>query len=99
MPNDGPNIYAMWLNVHGDVFSTAKWAEYRGAAAADAVARAKADVAARGLVATIVQNYYGLVAAQRKVASAQQALVETQQFLDITQAPREPAARWRTPTS
>ena len=31
VPNDGPNIYAMWLNVHGDVFSCAKWAEYRGA--------------------------------------------------------------------
>jgi outer membrane protein TolC len=65
VPNDGPNIYAMWLNVHGDVFSYAKWAEYRSAAAAGAVARAKADVAVRGLVATIVQDYYGLVASQR----------------------------------
>src|SRR5207344_3073050 len=53
-------------------------------AAAAALARAKADVATRGLVATIVQNYYGLVAAQRKVASAQQALIETQKFLDTT---------------
>ena len=85
MPNDGPRIYAMWLNVHGDVFSLQKWSEYRSAAAAEAVARAKADVAARGLVATIVQNYYGLVAAQRKLASAQQGLREAQQFLDITQ--------------
>jgi outer membrane protein TolC len=84
VPNDGPNIYAMWLNVHGDVFSYSKWAEYRGAAAAAALARAKADVATRGLVATIVQNYYGLVAAQRKVDSAQQALLETQKFLDTT---------------
>ena len=85
VPNDGPRVYAMWLNVHGDVFSLAKWAEYRGAAAAEAVARARADVAGRGLVATIVQNYYGLVAAQRKLASAQQSLREAQQFLDITQ--------------
>jgi outer membrane protein TolC len=84
VPNDGPNIYAMWLNVHGDVFSYAKWAEYRSAAAAGAVARAKADVAVRGLVATIVQDYYGLVASQRKLASAQQALLETQRFLDTT---------------
>src|SRR6476659_327616 len=60
VPNDGPRIYAMWLNVHGDVFSLQKWAEYRGAAAAEAVARAKADVAGRGLVATVVQNYYAL---------------------------------------
>jgi len=85
VPNDGPRVYAMWLNVHGDVFSLAKWAEYRGAAAAEAVARARADVAGRGLVATIVQNYYGLVAAQRKLASAQRSLSEAQQFLDITQ--------------
>jgi hypothetical protein len=48
VPNDGPRVYAMWLNVHGDVFSLAKWAEYRGAAAAEAVARARADVGAVG---------------------------------------------------
>jgi outer membrane protein TolC len=83
VPNDGPNVYATWLNVHGDIFSLAKWAEYRGAAAAEAVARARADVAGRGLVATIVTNYYTLVAAQRKLASAQQGLREAQ-FLEIT---------------
>ena len=85
VPNDGPRVYAMWLNIHGDVFSLQKWSEYRGAAAAEAVARAKADIAARGLVSTIVQNYYGLVAAQRKVANAQQSLAEARLFLDITQ--------------
>src|SRR3989449_1263538 len=84
VPNDGPKVYATWLNVHGDASMT-KWSEYRGAAAAEAVARAKADVAARGLVSTIVTNYYTLVAAQRKLASAQQGLREAQQFLDITQ--------------
>jgi outer membrane protein TolC len=84
VPNDGPQVYATWLNVHGDIFSLAKWAEYRSAAAAEAVARAKADVAARGLVATIVTNYYTLVAAERKVTSAQQGLGEAQKFLEIT---------------
>jgi outer membrane protein TolC len=84
VPNDGPQVYAMWLNVHGDVFSYSKWNEYKSAGAAEAVARAKSAVAARGLVATIVQDYYGLVAAQRKLASAQQGLLETHQFLDVT---------------
>src|SRR5260221_14452985 len=84
VPNDGPRVYADWLNVHGDV-SLTKWSEYRSSAAAEAVARAKADVAARGLVSTIVTNYYTLVAAERKLASAQLALREAQQFLDITQ--------------
>src|ERR1019366_7560963 len=62
-----------------------RWAEYRSSAAAEAVARAKADIAGRGLVATVVQDYYTLVAAVRKGASAQQGLREAQQFLDITQ--------------
>jgi len=82
--NDGPNVYNTWLTVHGDLFSPGKWAEYKSAAAAAAVARAKADVAVRGLVATVVQNYYGLVAANRKAASAKQSLQEARQFLDIT---------------
>ena len=85
VPNDGPKVYATWLNVHGDVFSFGKFSEYRSTAAAEAVARAKADVAARGLVATIVTNYYTLVAAERKLASARQGLREAQQFLEITQ--------------
>lgn len=83
--NDGPNVYTTWLTVHGDVFAPGKWAEYRTAAAAAAVARAKADIAARGLVATVVQNYYTLVAAVRKTASARQSLSEAQQFVDITE--------------
>jgi outer membrane protein TolC len=83
--NDGVNIYNTWLTVHGDLFSPGKWAEYRSAAAGEAVARAKADVAVRGLIATVVQDYYGLVAANRKATSARQSLQEAQQFLVITQ--------------
>ncbi len=83
--NDGPEIYTTWLTVHGEVFNPGKWAEYRSATAAAAVARARADVASRGLVATIVQNYYTLVAAVRKAANANQSLQEAQAFLRITQ--------------
>ena len=83
--NDGTNVYNAWGAVHGDIIAPTRWAEYRSAAAAEAVARARADVAARGLVVTVVQNYYGVVAAARKAASAQQGLTEAQQFLQITQ--------------
>ena len=83
--NDGPRVYNAWATAHGDLFAPARRAEYRGAVAAEAVARARADLATRGLVATIVQNYYALVAAIRKAASAQQSLNEAQQFLDITE--------------
>jgi outer membrane protein TolC len=82
--NDGPNIYNVWGTVHGEIFSPGKWADYRSAGAAEAVARARADVATRGLVATIVLDYYTLVASVRKAAGAQQGLTEAQQFLDIT---------------
>ena len=83
--NDGPKVYNLWLTSHGEVFSPQRWAEYRSAAADEAAARAKADVAARGLVATVVQNFYTVVASARKLASAQQSLREAQEFLDITQ--------------
>ena len=83
--NDGPNVYNLWGTVHGDLFSPAKWAGYRAAGAAEAVARAQANVAARGLVSTVVENYYALIAAQRKMAGARQGLSEAQQFLQITQ--------------
>jgi len=83
--NDGPNVYNLWGTVHGEILSPVKWADYRSAGAAEAVARAKADVAARGLVSTVVQNFYTLVAAVRKAASAQQGLTEAEQFLDITE--------------
>ena len=83
--NDGPHVYNEQILVHGDILSFQKRADYRRAIAAEAVARAKADLASRGLIATVVQNYYGMVVAQRKLANAQQSLREAQNVLDITQ--------------
>jgi outer membrane protein TolC len=83
--NDGPHVYNNQAIVHGDIFAPGKRAEYQRTMAAEAVARAKADIAGRGLIATVVQNYYGLVSAQRKYANAQQSLREARQFTDITQ--------------
>jgi outer membrane protein TolC len=83
--NDGPHVYNNWATVHGDIFAPGRRAEFQKATAAEAVARAKADIAGRGLLATVVQNYYGLVSAQRKYANAQQSLREATQFNDITQ--------------
>jgi outer membrane protein TolC len=48
------------------------------------VARAKVEIARRGLQSTVVQNYYGMVVAQRKLANARQSLEETRRLLDIT---------------
>ena len=59
--------------------------EIRRASAAEAVARARADVAARGLNATVVQDYYAIASAQRKLKNAQLTLPESERFFDITQ--------------
>ncbi len=59
-------------------------ADYRRTAAAQALARAKAEIAARGLTVTVVQAYFGLQAAQEKTASAQAANEEAQKFLETS---------------
>lgn len=82
--NDGPHVYTFQAQAHQD-FSLTKWADYKRTIAAEAVARAKADVAARGLISTTVQDYYALVTAQRKLTNAQQTLDDARKFLDITE--------------
>ena len=57
-------------------------ADYRRTAAAQALARAKAEIAARGLTVTVVRAFYGLLAAQGKTLSTQAAADEAQHFLD-----------------
>lgn len=59
-------------------------ADYRKAKALESVARAKAEIASRGLVLTVVQNYYGFIAAQRKFASVQLAATEAENFLNLS---------------
>jgi outer membrane protein TolC len=82
--NNGVHEYLSQADVHLGVSLTAA-ADYRRSAALLAVSRAKAEIAARGLVVTVTQAYYGLVAAQRKYANAQRAAVESQSFLSISQ--------------
>jgi outer membrane protein TolC len=62
----------------------AQIADYRRASAAQALARAKAEIAARGLTVAVVQAFYGLLAAQGKTASTQAGNDEAQHFLDIS---------------
>jgi outer membrane protein TolC len=83
--NDGVHIYNEQAVVHQELLSLVRRGEVDRALAAEAVARAKADVAARGLTATVIGSYYGIVSAQRKLANAQTSLQESENFLDITQ--------------
>ena len=83
--NDGVHVYNEQAHVHQELFSAVRRGEMRLAAAAEAVARAKADVASRGLNATVVQDYYGIADAERRLKNAQTSLQESQHFFDITQ--------------
>lgn len=81
--NNGVHEYLSQGNAH-EVVGWQPVAEYQSARAAAAVAKARAEIATRGLVVTVVKNYYSLVAAQRKYAAAQTAAQESQRFLTIT---------------
>jgi outer membrane protein TolC len=82
--NNGPHVYTDQAEVHGDIFAPVKRADYRRTIAAEAVAKARADLAARGIVATVALNYYGMAVGARKLANARTSLAEAERFLDIT---------------
>ena len=82
--NNGMHEYIAQGNVH-QALSPGMLAEHRRVEAAEALARAKAEIATRGLVVTVVQSYYGFVVAQRKYATAQKAASEADRFLSISQ--------------
>ena len=82
--NDGPRIYNNQLAVHGDLYAPGKLADYRKIKLGEEIARARAQIAARGLKATVVLNYYAMVAAARRVENARRSELEAEHFLDIT---------------
>lgn len=84
--NDGVHVYREWGVLHQDLNA----AVFLGtgmerARAAEALARARAEVARRGLAPTVTKAYYGLLIAQRKYSTAQQAVDQAQRALTITQ--------------
>jgi outer membrane protein TolC len=85
VPNDGVHVYNDYATAHADLFAPAKRADYHRAMAAEAAARARADLAARGLIATVMQDYYAMAVAVRKVHNAELAVADAQSFLDITE--------------
>lgn len=82
--NNSVHEYISQGNVHQDL-SLQNFADFRRTQALEAVAKARAEIAARGLVVTVVQAYYGFAVAERKYATAQRADAEAQRFLDISQ--------------
>jgi outer membrane protein TolC len=58
--------------------------DLRRAKATEAAARAKLEVASRGLAVTVAQTFYGLITAQHKYATAEIAFSEAEKFLKIS---------------
>jgi outer membrane protein TolC len=81
---NGVHEYISQGNAH-QALSLQNVAEYRRARAEEALAKARSEIASRGLVVAVVQAYYGSVVSQRKYATAQRAAAEAQHFFDITQ--------------
>ncbi len=83
--NDGVHVYNEQAVVHQELLSAVRRGEIRLAMAAEAVARAKVEIAARGLNATVVQDYYAILAAEHKLKNSAISVQEAERFFDITQ--------------
>ena len=84
--NDGVHVYRSWMVLHQDLSpNTLTGTVYRRAQAAEAVAKARVEIADRGLAVTVTRTFYALVAAQRRYATAQQAAQQAARFFDISQ--------------
>ncbi len=82
--NNAVHEYVSQGNLH-ESLGLADVANSRRAAALAAAAKARTEIAARGLVVTVVQDYYAVAAAQQKLLSAQKAADEGDRFLKLAQ--------------
>jgi outer membrane protein len=84
--NDGVHVYREWGIVHQQVNADTllKTGVHR-ATAAEALANARVEITQRGLLVTVTRDYYGLLAAQRRYGTAQQAAQNAARFLQVSQ--------------
>jgi outer membrane protein len=81
--NNGVHEYISQGNVH-EAIDLAAVQNFRKVSSAAAVARAQQEIASRGLVVTVVQNYYAVAAAQQKLEAAKKTANEGDSFFKIT---------------
>jgi outer membrane protein TolC len=82
--NNAVHEYTSQGNAH-ETLDLAGLANYRRVSAAAALARAKAEIAARGLVVTVAQAYFSALSAQFKLEDGRRAADEGNRFLELTQ--------------
>jgi len=81
--NNAAHEYVSQGNVH-QVFDLASFSSYRRSAALAAAAKARAEVASRGLVVTVVQNYFAVAATEQKLSVARRTAEEGERFFELT---------------
>jgi outer membrane protein TolC len=82
--NNAAHEYLSQGNVHESI-DLVSISGFRRASAASVLAKARAEIASRGLVVTVAQSYYAVAAAQLKLEAAKKNGAEGDQFLKLTQ--------------
>jgi outer membrane protein TolC len=82
--NNAVHEYISQANVHESI-DLQSISNFRRVSAAAALAKARAEIASRGLVVTVVQSYYAVAAAQLKLEAAKRNADEGDRFLKLTQ--------------
>ncbi len=83
--NNAEHEYISQGNVHQQL-DVAAFSSYKSSAALAAAAKARREIAARGLVAVVIQNYFAVSAAEQKLAAAQVTAKQGEDFLQLTQS-------------
>ena len=83
--NNAQHEYVSQGNVHQQL-DLASVASYRRTAALASAAKARAEVASRGLVVTVVEDYFAVGAAEQKLATAKRNAEEGEKFLQLTES-------------
>ncbi len=82
--NNAEHEYISQGNVH-QILDFSSFSSYRRTAALAAAARARAEVAHRGLLVTVVKDYFAVAAAEQKLSAARRTANEGDQFFALTQ--------------
>ncbi len=83
--NNAVHEYISQGNVH-ETIDLAGVANYRRTAAAALLAKARAAIASRGLVVTVVQDYFRVAAAKNKLEIAKKGAAQGEDFFKLTQS-------------
>ena len=82
--NNAAHEYISQGNVH-ELLDMASVAAYRRTAALAAAAKARAEIATRGLVVTVVESYFAVGAAEQVMETSRRTAQEGEAFLKLTQ--------------